>query len=195
MSEQTSPTSTSKFDPAKLRLSQNFAEASGVKKLITTVPVRKPNKQDFVRVHPSKDYQIEAMILETQDEHEAYLVLPEVYEHLPEGVAVAKVLRLAITRQGVILLWPIKLPDQDGRLDNWNASAHIAAELAEKQWLRIVAKRALGAYEPFVATATENFPEPEWPDLSFQKILEIAFMSRLIETPDHIILRKLWGKV
>jgi hypothetical protein len=48
-----SPTkTTSLFDPSVLRLSQNFSEATGVKKLVTTVPVRKPNKQDFIRVHP-----------------------------------------------------------------------------------------------------------------------------------------------
>jgi hypothetical protein len=35
-----------------LRLDQSYADSSGVKKLLTTVPVRKPNRQDFVRVHP-----------------------------------------------------------------------------------------------------------------------------------------------
>jgi hypothetical protein len=38
------------FDPAPLRLDQNFAEINRVKKLLTTVPVRKPNQQDFVRM-------------------------------------------------------------------------------------------------------------------------------------------------
>lgn len=40
------------FDPENLRLDQSFVETSGVKKLLTTVPVRKPNNQDFVRVRP-----------------------------------------------------------------------------------------------------------------------------------------------
>ena len=40
------------FNPDNLRLSQSFAETVGVKKLLTTVPVRKPSPQDFVRVHP-----------------------------------------------------------------------------------------------------------------------------------------------
>ena len=31
------------FDPENLRLDQSFAETAGVKKLLTTVPVRKPN--------------------------------------------------------------------------------------------------------------------------------------------------------
>ena len=39
------------FNPAALRLDQSFADTVGVKKLLTTVPVRKPNRQDFVRVN------------------------------------------------------------------------------------------------------------------------------------------------
>src|SRR5262249_56358847 len=44
------------FNPTNLRLSQSFVETAGVKKLLTTVPVRKPSRQDFVRVHPDPAY-------------------------------------------------------------------------------------------------------------------------------------------
>ena len=40
------------FDPAALRLDQIFTDGTAVKKLLTTIPVRKPSRQDFVRVHP-----------------------------------------------------------------------------------------------------------------------------------------------
>jgi predicted DNA-binding transcriptional regulator AlpA len=49
MSDNTSP---NPFDPAGLRLDQSYADTVGVKKLLTTLPVRKPNRHDFVRVHP-----------------------------------------------------------------------------------------------------------------------------------------------
>jgi hypothetical protein len=39
------------FDPASLRLDQSYADTVGVKKLLTTVPVHKPNKHDFAQVH------------------------------------------------------------------------------------------------------------------------------------------------
>jgi hypothetical protein len=45
------PSAPDPFDPAKLRLPQGFAAATGVKKLLTTVPVRKPIKESFVRTH------------------------------------------------------------------------------------------------------------------------------------------------
>ena len=44
------------FDLAKLRVPQDFLAETPVKKLLTTVPVRKPGPQDFVRVHPSAAY-------------------------------------------------------------------------------------------------------------------------------------------
>ena len=36
------------FDLDNLRLSQSFTETAGVRKLLKTVPVHKPNPQDFV---------------------------------------------------------------------------------------------------------------------------------------------------
>jgi hypothetical protein len=52
------------FDPARLRLSQDFSAAIGVKKLLTTVPVRKPSKEWFVRCHPDPAYRIETFVIE-----------------------------------------------------------------------------------------------------------------------------------
>ena len=43
--------SGSQFNIEELRLSQDFKANLGVKKALVTVPVHKPNKQDFVRVH------------------------------------------------------------------------------------------------------------------------------------------------
>ena len=62
------------FDPQNLRLSQSFTETVGVKKLLTTVPVRKPGPQDFVRVHPSREYREDFPIIELKDEREEYIV-------------------------------------------------------------------------------------------------------------------------
>jgi hypothetical protein len=44
------------FDLNLLRLDQSFVEAAGVKKLLTTVPVRRPNPQDFIRVYADTEY-------------------------------------------------------------------------------------------------------------------------------------------
>src|SRR5215472_12344402 len=63
------------FDPASLRLDPSYAEAVGVRKLLVTVPVRKPNRQEFVRVHPDPAYRLApAAIIELKEDRETYLV-------------------------------------------------------------------------------------------------------------------------
>ena len=55
------------FDLESLRVSQDFVKDSGVKKLLTTVPVRKPNRQDFVRVHHDSSYVLDTMLLNLKE--------------------------------------------------------------------------------------------------------------------------------
>lgn len=178
------------LDLDRLRLSQDFGKSVGVKKIVTTVPVRKPNPQDFIRVHPDSQYSFEAGILELKDEGEIFIVDQDLWAELP-GEIVPKILLTTINRQKVLTLWPIKLPDMDGRIDNWNHSAMEAAAMAREQWLRVMSNRSLGAYEVFAATG--NLPEPEWPDIEMQEILNTAFRGKVIDTMDHPAIRRLRG--
>jgi hypothetical protein len=178
------------FNPERLRLAQNFDEMIGVKKILTTVPVRRPDRQSFTRVHPDPAYRIEAAVVELDEERETYLVEPRLVYELP-GEVVAKVLFTAMNRQGVVFLWPVRLPGPDGRHDPWNKSALQAAEMAMKNWVRVVSNRSLGGYDVYAATA--DWPEPEWPELSFRQLLEIAFADKLIRSLDHPVIQKLQG--
>ena len=98
-----------------------------------------------------------------------------------------------MNRQGVLFLWPVRLPGSDGRVDDWSRTALEAAQLAVKTWCRVTANMALGGYEVFQATG--QLPEPEWPDLTLQQILRVAFKDRFITALDHPVLRKLRGEV
>jgi hypothetical protein len=180
------------FDLAELRLSQNFAETAGVRKLLTTVPVGKPSNQDFVRVHSDDAFHVETVVLELKEEGETFLVAKPLWPELA-GELTPKVLYLSVNRQGVPRIWPIRLPGEDGRIDNWNASALEAAQIARTRWIRVVANRSLGAYEIFEATGA--LPEPPWPAHSFQEILNIAFKGRCIAELDHPVIRRLRGEL
>jgi len=178
------------FDLTNLRLDQSFVESAGVKKLLTTVPVRKPNPQDFVRVHPNPEYQAVLAVIELKDDRELYLVLPSVARELSGEFAMATIYT-AINRQGVLFLWPVRLPAPDGRILEWHRSASEAADLAMRRWIRVKANMALGAYEIFEAAST--IPDPEWPELSFQELLRIAFRGRLVDRLDHAVIKRLRG--
>lgn len=181
------------FDPARLRLSQDFGAAVGVKKALLTVPVRKPSKEWFVQTHPDEAYRIQTAVLELKEDRETYLVDPSLWPELStESTFGPRAIFTAITRQGVVFLWPIRLPGPDGKLDDWNQSALDAAAMAKGQWLRVAANMHLGAYEIFQASA--ELPAPEWPDVPFAKLLEVAFGKRYITSLDHPILQKLRGE-
>ena len=178
-------------DLMSLRLDQSYADTVGVKKLLTTVPVRKPHRQEFVRVHPDQAYRLTpAAIIEVREDRETYLVTPEMAPDLLGEFATAT-LFLTVNRQGQVQLWPVKLPGPDGRPNEWNRTAAAAAERAMEKWVRVTSSMSLGAYEIFEASG--NIPEPVWPDHSFEEILEIAFRDRLVNRPDHPLVQRLKG--
>jgi len=184
------PAANDPFDLSKLRLSQDFVETAGVKKLLTTVPVRKPHSQEFIRVHSSPEYRAALAAIELKNDREWYLLTPDIARELP-GEFVSVMLFTTINRQGVIFLWPAKLPASDGRVNEWHRSAAEAAELAITKWVKVKSNMALAAYEIFEAAKT--FPDPKWPDVQFQELLRIGFRDRLIDHPDHLVVKRLRG--
>ena len=108
------------FDIESLRLSQDYEEHAGVKKVLTTVPVGKPHRSWFVRVRPEESFRIETAVLE--DDKEWYLLDPAIRAQLAEEFRHV-VLLTAINRQKTLFLWPITLPDSEGRHNEWHRSA------------------------------------------------------------------------
>lgn len=178
------------FDLAKLRINPENLEGAAVKKLLTTVPVRKPGKQDFIRVHPSAQFRETFAFLDLREDQETFIVHPAAMSELQGDIYVAT-LFTAITRSGTLFMWPVRVPAADGRVSDWHTSAAAAAQHAMARWVRVKANLPLGAYEIFEAEST--IPDPIWPDLSFDQIYRIAFRDRLIADPDHAVLKRLRG--
>jgi hypothetical protein len=178
------------FDLNGLRLSQSFTETAGVKKLLRTVPVRKPHPQDYVRVHPNADYRADFAMIELKDEREEYIVRGRDLIGELTGEIMPKTLFTAISRQGVVFLWPVRLP-VEGKQMEWHRSMREAAEIGVKQWVRVKANMSLGAYEMSVAEST--MAEPIWPEVTFQELIKLAFRDRLISTIDHPVIKRLRG--
>jgi hypothetical protein len=91
-------------------------------------------------------------------------------------------------------LWPVKLPDHEGKIDDWNKSASEGAALARDSWVSIRSNRAAGYYDVLEAAVTLS--EPDWSDLPpFKRLLEIAFKGKVIDSPDHPVLQRLRGEI
>jgi hypothetical protein len=180
------------FDPSSLRLDQSFAaDTVGVKRLLTTVPVRRPNRQEFVRVRSDSAFRLTpAAIIEEKNDREVYLVTPDILPAV-EGEYVTVTLFTAISRQGTLFVWPVKLPNGEGRYNEWHRSAAESAERAMEKWVRVTASMSLGAYE--ISEARGELSEPIWPDYAFKEILKIAFRDRLVDRADHPLVQRLQG--
>ena len=119
------------------------------------------------------------------------MVAPEMRDQLFPELQPAR-LFTTINRQGVVSLWPCKLPGPDGRQNPWHQTALEAAELAMTKWVRIAANLNLGGYETFVAQA--DLPDPEWPEHPFQELLRIGFGNHFVDRLDHPLIDRLLGR-
>jgi hypothetical protein len=157
----------------------------GQQRIVTRVPVKKPDKQIFFRAHPTD--KVETYVIEDKENRETYYVLPEMRDEIvAQGLHRPVLLARVITRQAVNMLWPLGL-SVDGRSNSWHETAHEARRIAEKDWIRIVPNMALGGYEIFKAVAPID--EPDWSKMTFQELLEVAFRNRIISSLDHPVLK------
>lgn len=179
------------FDPAHFAANSSILGGIGVTKELVTCPVRKPNKQEFVRVHPGPEYLLRAHILELKEEREIYLMMPAIAAELP-GETRTVALRLCVSRQGAVFLWPVPEPAVDGRDTGWSTSARAAATRAETHWVRIIANMPQGSYD--VYSAAGSIGTPVWPDKTLRDVLAIAFgESFIIRDSDHPVIKRLLG--
>jgi hypothetical protein len=185
------------FNIESLRLPPSFAETAGVKKVWNVIQVRKPHRQEWIRVHPSENYRGDFATIHLKEEGEFYLVAPTIVGQL-DGELTPVTIYTAINKSGEVFLWPARLPGSasNRRTAVWYSSAHEAAELAMKRLTRVKANMSLGAYEIAYSDnpmAPEN--DPAWPDLSFIEMLRIGFKKTgcFVETFEHPVIKALRG--
>jgi hypothetical protein len=180
------------FDPAALRLGADYAEGLGVRKVITLVPNRKPNKSEWFQVRPGDAWRLQTAVLELERgiERSTYLVAPSLWAELSGEISPALLLT-CINRANDLFLWRIKLPGPDGRSNTWTESALEIAQAAAGTWCRMKSDTTNGIYSHWVST--EPLSDPKWPDLSFNEIIKLAFRGRMIDSLDHPVLRELRG--
>jgi hypothetical protein len=179
----------------KFRLDES--ETVGVaigREILTRVPVRRPGRKEFVRAHKNPQMTI-AMALYVDDsddgDGEAYLVSKDMRETFGDDVK-ATLLQVAMTRSGVLFIWPLTIPQPDGgRGRSWHESALIARDHAKVAWVKVQSDRSLSGYRVYAAEG--NIPDPHWPERTIEEILEIAFRERIIKSADHPIVRKYLG--
>ena len=163
-------------------------DSIGTEKIILHVSIRKPRRTEFIRVHNEESYTMLVEIFEN-DERTYFLVTNESKIYIKDFLKPFK-LCLAINRHNEIFLWPIKLSVQN-KPNKWLDTAMHSYEQAKANWVRIASNMATGAYE--TVKPLGELPEPSWPDLSFEKVLNLAFKNQKIDSPDHPEIKKIRG--
>jgi hypothetical protein len=123
---------------------------------------------------------------------QSYLVAPNL-AHLLGSMAVPQILRVAVDNAGVSRLIAEPILDTSGRPNLWNSSRARAINTAEKSWVRVEANMAAGQYEIIVAQG--DLGQPAWPEQSMDELVLQCFEGRIIQSPDHPLIRQLEGRV
>ena len=180
------------YSLSELVLPQDYIDSGGVKKITSTILVKRPDKQSFFRINPDQEYHMTVATIEVKSENEFYIVHPRLLKDY-YGETTNKLLVSGVTRQLVPFVWPIGLPDNEGRYNQWHRSAREAAEHAKKKWIRLVPNRHLGAYETHEALG--DLGDPEFLPLPMQEIINIAFKDKIIVDMDHPLIKQLEGLI
>jgi hypothetical protein len=188
------PEVTDPFDTDRIRSAS--LESIAVEKVILTIPVRRPGRNEFFRVHPDPKMAVDWYVLERDDDmdREVYWVTEQFRADLLDELKPVRIFT-CINKRGAVFLWPARLPGSDNRLGRrWHESAMEIAEQAKTLWVKMQGKRDLGAYEMYRARG--DLGEPQWQEKSLDELLRLGFKGeRLISTIDHPVLRELAGEI
>jgi hypothetical protein len=183
------------FDLDALRTAPDL-DAFDVEKILTTVPVRRPGKNEFFRVRDDDDFVVDGYVLEHESEMDRtmFWVAPEVRAALAEHLRKVR-LFTCIDKRSNVFLWPAKLPTVDGSAAarSWYLSGLRAAEEAKKVWVKIIGNKSLGAYD--IVVARGDLGDPQWPDHTFKEFIELAFHDKVIDTLEHAVVREINGEI
>jgi hypothetical protein len=151
-----------------------------------SVVIRRPKKTEFIRTQLSPGCLGPFPIV--IDNERFFAVDRSMWQLLADHL-VDMALIPSTTDMGRIFLWPVRLPDAQGRLDSWNESAMPLARLAEERWLRLERDRDANEYVPVFPE--RDLPDPDWSDIVFEHLVGLAENGRDVRSEDDPIVRRL----
>lgn len=183
------------IDIASLRLDQGFTQTSDVVKVFYQIPIGRPPKQDFFRSHPDAAFRFPAAIIEDENNRsEVFIVDSRLINEL-EGEWKLAILTPIMNRQNELTIWPVKQPVGDRIPCAWHTSALQASVIAKDVWVRMTSNMRTKSYDVYQAPAQHknNWPDPVWPDMTMEELIDIAFRGRVIDSLDHPLVKQLRG--
>jgi hypothetical protein len=154
------------------------------RRIITTCTVRRPKKNEFVRVNVDDEKLYTGYILEDKDEDTFYIIKDQALQYLYD-LPPLKMLVLTVNQKGGFFLWPVPTDDRN----MWNESSRKAYQIAKSQWVKLVGDRGEGLYHTYLAEG--ELPPPRWPDKTYWELVDLAFPnSKVVKDADHEVVLK-----
>ena len=180
------------FDLGEIRIPQRFDEALRATQRPVRIDLRKPNRDEWFRVHPDPEHTPGLMFYKfgaAGPYQGVYAVHPRATQLVPKPVT--GWIATAVNSFGVPFAWPLLWPPYERQPNCWHESAMRAAQTAGTAWTQM---RGVGGDVGYEIETIESEREPQWPELSPDEFLELALAhGRLIDGPDHPVVRALRG--
>jgi hypothetical protein len=180
--------------PDRFRIAQNFADHVQTRKKAVVVPMRRPDDQEWVFIHPDKEWRDSVGMLKDKANREYYVVEPELLPEITETLIPVLVVAY-VTRGGAPGLWPIRLPNEAGRQDSYNRSALEIALGHAGKWIRVAVNESGKSYEVVEMATHVEMPAPKWPEGGFAYLFGVAIKGNIITTLEHPLLKTLRGEL
>ena len=164
---------------------------------INSIPVRKPMREKFFRVHPDKEYSIALQILEIKGDSDLkgeYVVPPPKDENLDQffrenrAMIKKKMIVLCEDIDGKHFLWPVAPLSSD---NNWHKTARKASNEAKSKWTRSIPNLSKGCND--IILAKNITKKPNWPKENFDQILNASFEGKTLDCMEHDVVQCLKG--
>lgn len=184
------------YDPRALAVSHTLGGGDiEADRKLSSIQCRKPHKTEWIFVHPGDEGVARNVALlkmeESQGGDELYLVLPSMQPHIGDDCFLADIY-LCVDRQGNPFLWAVRQPDADNP-NKWHLSCQRVAREGQKQWIKVKANQKMQHYDFFTLKESMVQTDPIWPQETMAQLLRLAFEEVTIDSPEHVIVKKLTG--
>ncbi len=174
-------------------LGRTSEELIQAKRILTSLDVRKPKPDEWVRCHERLFTEISLYM--PKDSRQAYAVLPEAHDAFGPLIKFVR-MTLTVNYTGAVFLWPVPVPTMQ-KPHQAHVDAHAAAEQASREWVRITWDSKSNSYVVCRRQGGAG-KDPEWPEeiADPSAMLRLANKSgalEIIKDSHHPVVQALLG--
>ena len=188
------------LDLKKLTIAEDFEDGLKGKKVFDVVRCDKPQPNEWFKLftlgkNGFSDF-AKVVITEQEDargEKQSYLLSPEIANTYKDYLKPyhRAVLAYGYTSRGIIFIWPVKYNPEYPNL--WNETAQKIAIAACNEWTQIQSDRVQKCYTHLKMTEKNERetkdPFKNEPPIPYEKAIEKAFISRIVDSEDHPVIQ------